>query len=217
MPQIIAVPESSVEHTAQAFVPSGNFLFIERAIAIGTHSFLIAFGHQADIFRTAGTSFDLEYPYTCIHHLIHEMNCLKVFRRHNILVFDIQFDIAVFIFYRISTPTNLHASSPVGGSVHFVQAQVTFTGNGHTESSVGKHFDTDQFSFRSRNLLVDDLPIDFMHLFQIQLTRQDDNIGKTGIEFQCFRIGNVELCGKMHLLSDAVGIVHSCHIGRNDR
>ena len=56
-----------------------------------------------------------------------------------------------------------------------------------------------------------------MHLFQIQLTRQDDNIGKTGIEFQCFRIGNVELCGKMHLLSDAVGIVHSCHIGRNDR
>ena len=50
-----------------------------------------------------------------------------------------------------------------------------------------------------------------------QLTRQDDNISKTGIEFQCFRIGNVELCGKMHLLSDAVGIVHSCHIGRNDR
>ena len=81
---------------------------------------------------------------------------------------------------------------------------------------MSKHFDADQFSFRPCDLLVDDLLVDFVHLFQVQLARQDNDIGKTGIEFQCFRIGNVELCGKMHLLSDAVGIVHSCHISRND-
>ena len=81
---------------------------------------------------------------------------------------------------------------------------------------MGKHFDADQFSFRPCDLLVDDLLVDFVHLFQVQLACQDDDIGKTGIEFQRFRIGDIELRGEMHLLPDTVRIVHGRHISRND-
>ena len=67
---------------------------------------------------------------------------------------------------------------PAGGSVHFVQAQVTFTGNGHTESSWA-NISITRSVLESCNLLVDDLADRFTHLFQIQLTRQDDNIKET--------------------------------------
>ena len=44
------------------------------------------------------------------------------------------------------------------------------------------------------------------HLLQLQFARQDDDIGIGGIELQGFGIGDVELGGKMHLLTDGTAI-----------
>ena len=92
------------------------------------------------------------------------MNRLQVLWRHDILILHIQLDLAILIMHRIGTTTNLHASPPVGGSVHLMQTQIAFTGHGHAQSPVSEHLYADQFPFRAFDLLLHDLLINLMHL-----------------------------------------------------
>lgn len=134
------------------------------------------------------------------------MDRFQVFRGHDILIVNIQFYLAVFIFYRISPPAYLHTCSPIGRGIHFVQAQVTFSRYGHTKSSVCEHFDADKFSSRTFDLLVANTLIYVRYLIHVQLSSKYDYICELGIEFQSFSIRNIELCRKMHFYTNASGI-----------
>ena len=98
LPLVIPVPETAVEHPAEAFIPVGYLRFDDAAVRIFSvlpcfHSFAITAHNGIDIFRSAGTAFDLQHPHACIQHLIEEMNGLQVFGAHDILVVHIQLQI----------------------------------------------------------------------------------------------------------------------------
>ena len=164
MSQIVAIPETAIKDPAQTLVPNRYLFLIEGTFAISLDRLFITFGHETHILRPAGTPLQLEHTYAGIHHLIHEMNRLQVLRRHDILILHIQLDLAILIMHRIGTTTNLHASPPVGGSVHLMQTQIAFTGHGHAQSPVSEHLYADQFPFRALDLLLHDLLINLMHL-----------------------------------------------------
>ena len=106
------------------------------------------------------------------------MNGLQVFRRHDVLVIHFQFNVTFLILYRIRTTAYLHASSAIGRSIQLVQAQITLSGNGHTQSSVAEHFDTHQLTHRTLDLLLLNSIVNLTYLFQVQFTRQYHHIGK---------------------------------------
>ncbi|CDD47439.1 unknown [Bacteroides sp. CAG:875] len=144
------------------------------------------------------------------------MNGLQIFRRHDVLVIYFQFDIAFLILYNIGPAAYLHAGSPVGRGILFVQTQIAFSGNRHAQSSVTEHFNTNQVTHRSLDLLFLDGIVYLAHLLEIQLAGQHHHIGKAGVKLQRFRIADVQLGRKMHLLSHLVTVSHHGHISCND-
>ena len=80
---------------------------------------------------------------------------------------------------------------------------------------MAKHFDANQFSIGTLNLVFLDEICDFAHLLHVQLTRQNDHIGKGRVEAQSLFVGNIELGGEMHLLIDGAAIAQHRHVGCN--
>ena len=66
-------------------------------------------------------------------------------------------------------------------------------------------------------MLFLDVPIDRSDLLHVQFACQNDYVGELGIELQCLGVGDVELGGKMHLLTNRIGILHDRDVGRDDR
>ena len=96
-----------------------------------------------------------------------------------------------------------------------MQREITLTRYSHTKRTVTEHFNTNQLTARSANILFPNLSINLRHLFQIQLTGQYNYIRKLCIELQGFSIGDIQLSGKMYLLPYLTGIIHYRYIGGN--
>ena len=58
--------------------------------------------------------------------------------------------------------------------------------------------------------------VDFLHLLQPELSREDDHIGKLGVEAERFHVGNAELGGNMDFQADLAGIQDAGHVGSDD-
>ena len=145
------------------------------------------------------------------------MNGLQVFRRHDILVVNFQFNITFLILHRISTAAHLHTSPPIGRSIHLIQTKVTLAGHCHAQSSMTEHLDTNQFSARPAYMLLFYLTIDFCDLLQIKFTGKYHHIGKLCVKLQSLSIGDIQLRGKMHFLPYFATIGHHRNIGSNHR
>ena len=136
------------------------------------------------ILRSSGTPFDLEDTHASLYHLIHKMNSFQIFRRHDVFIVHLQFNITLFILHIVCTATYLHTSPPVSRSIHLMQTEITLARHCHTECPVAEHLNTDQFSIRTFNLFLLDSIINHPHLLQIQFTCQYHYIGKASIKFQ---------------------------------
>src|SRR3712207_1931506 len=158
-------------------------------------------------------SLDLEHAYARVHHLVHEVDSLQVFGRHDVFVVHIQLYIRLLVANGIAPPAYLHACAAVGRMVHLVKRQVAFARNCHAKRSVTEHLDTDLFAAGTADVLFSDDTVDFRHLLQIQLASQHHDIGKLSVKPQRFRVRYVQLSRQVHLLPDTAGIVHHRHIG----
>ena len=214
--EVVAVPEAAVEHGLQAFVPGGHAFGGEGAVEAGLDGLLVTFGHDADVFGPAGASFDLEHAHAGVDHLVHEVDGLEVFGRHDVFVVHLQLDVAVAVAHGVGAAAHLHAGAAVGRGAEFVEAQVAFAGDGHAEGAVAEHLDAHQLSAGAADVFVDDVAVDFLHLFQVELACQDDDVGEAGVEAQGLDIGDVELRGEVDFLSDAVAVVHDGDVGGDD-
>ena len=97
-----------------------------------------------------------------------------------------------------------------------MKTHIALATDGHAERAMAKHLDTDLHPRRSADMLGLYLTEDLSHLLHIQLTRQHDDISKLRIELQGFNIGDIQLCGEMHLLPHLITIGHHRHIRGND-
>lgn len=61
-----------------------------------------------------------------------------------------------------------------------------------------EHFDSDQVAFRTGNALLLDLIVDPFYLTKIQLSCQNNNIGKLAVKLQRLHVGNIKLRGKVN-------------------
>ena len=80
---------------------------------------------------------------------------------------------------------------------------------------MAKHFDANELTIGTLNLVFFDEISDFAYLLHVQLTRQNDHIGKGRVEAQSFFVGNIELGGEMHLLIDGAAIAKHSHVCSN--
>ena len=113
---VVAIPEATVEHGGKLLVPTvlSCFILMETAIEHGIDGFIISRHHGFHIFRSAGTSFNLEHTHACIHHHIDEAYRLQVFWRHDIFIVHLQLRTCLHISHLIATTTNLHAFPSIG-------------------------------------------------------------------------------------------------------
>ena len=65
-------------------------------------------------------------------------------------------------------------------------------------------------------MLLLDVAVDRRHLIHIQFACQHHHIGELRVELERFSIGDIELGGQMHFLSDAVGVLHDRNIGSDN-
>ena len=80
--------------------------------------------------------------------------------------------------------THLQAGTTVGAVTQVVETHVALATHGHAEGTVTEHFDAYAPAARATDVIGLDGPVDFLHLAQIQFSRQNDDIGVTGIEPQ---------------------------------
>ena len=218
---VVPVPETAVEDTAQAFIPIGYLGLDNRCVSVlaalpSLDGFFVTANDRADIFRPACPTFDLEYPDTGVQHLVQEMNGFQVLRGHDILVVNVQFEVRGLIFDRVSASAHLYTSASIGTEAVVIEAQVTFPTHRHTQRTVTEHLNTQEFAFRTADSLFFYVAMNRSHLLHIQFARQHDDIGELRIELERFGVGDIELGGEMHLLSDRSTILHDRDIGSDD-
>ena len=89
-------------------------------------------------------------------------------------------------------------------------------GDGHAEGAVGKDFYLDEFALGAANVVAFDEIGDFRHLFQRQFAGCDHHVGETRVVTHRLGVGDVALCGDMHLELDGVGVLYHRHVGGDD-
>ena len=79
-----------------------------------------------------------------------------------------------------------------------------------------EHFDTDFLARRAADVFAVDKVGNVAHLLEVEFACQDDHIGKVGVKAQRLLVGDVELCGEMDFLPDAVAIAQHSYVSRNN-
>ena len=74
-----------------------------------------------------------------------------------------------------------------------MQAQIAFSGNGHTKRTVRKHFNLNKFALRSANILLADGAGNGGHLVKIQLAGGYHHIAELREKPHGFYIGDIQL------------------------
>ena len=116
------------------------------------------------------------------------MNGFQILGRHDVFVVDAKFDVGIVVAHRIAAPAHLHARTTVGRRIKFVQAQITFAGNGHAQRTMTKHFNANRFTSATTYTIFANMAINFRHLIQIEFARQHHHIGKLRVKLQRFDI-----------------------------
>ena len=116
----------------------------------------------------------------------------------------------------ITTTADLDAFATIGRAVGSMEAHIALAADGHAESPVTEHLNTNLLTAWAADMLCLHLTVDLSHLFHIQFSRQHHDIGKLSIEAQCLDVGDVQLGGEMHLLPHLVTIGHHRYIGGDD-
>ena len=169
-----------------------------------------------DVFRSAGPSFDLEYPYAGIHHPVDEPDGLQVFRAHDVLVVNLQLVAGLVVGHGVAAAADLHAFAPVGRAVGIVQAHVTLARYGHAECAVAEHLDADGLPHRPADVPCQDLSVYLLYLLHVQFARQDGDVCKLCIELQGIDVRDVQLRGEVYLYARLPAIHHHRHVAGDD-
>ena len=210
--KIVSVPESAVEDGYETGVPRVFLLFGKSSVDNAVDSLVVATDNGVDIFRTSGAAFNLQNSDASLHQFVHKADCLQVFRAHYVLVVNLEFNIALSVFYDISSTANLHARTSVCAAVHVVQTEIALARDCHAQCSVAEHLDANKLALRSADILFDNLIVNLANLLQVEFARKNNYIGKLCIELKCLDVRDVQLGRKMNLLTNLVAISHHCYI-----
>ena len=164
---IITIPETTVEYGGKFFVPGILLLFCKGAVKNCSYRLLIAFHYSIYIFRTTGTTLNLEDANTSIHHAVDEADGLQVLRTHHILVVDFQLVTGLIISNGITATADLHTLTTVGRTIGIGKTHIALTGNRHAQSTMTEHFDTNLLAHRTADILLLNLLMDVLHLIHV--------------------------------------------------
>ena len=219
LPLIVAIPETAVEHRCQAGIPLVFTLLGKRAVEHSLNGLLVSSNHGVDVFWTASATLNLKHTNARAHHAVDKANGLKILRRHNVLIINIELVAGLVISSGVRTAAHLYALATISRAVGRMQTHVALAAYGHAEGSVAEHFYTNLIAARAADMLLLNLTENLGYLVHIQLARQHHNIGKLGVELKCLDIRNVELGREVNLLTHLITIGHNGHIagyyGRN--
>ena len=210
---VITIPKSAVEHSGKTLVPIFHLLRSESAFLHGLHRFLVAPHHGVNIFGRACTTFNLKDRNTGFHHSVDETDGFEVFGAHDVFVVHFQFSAGFLVRHHIFSAALLHAGPTIGRRPLVVEREVAFATHRHAERAMTEHFDANLFARRAADVFAVDKVGNVAHLLKIEFACQHDHIGKVGVKAQRLLVGDVELCGEMDFLPDAVAIAQHRHIG----
>ena len=162
---VIAVPESSVEDSGQAFVPSIFLLFSESTFNNRLNGFFVARHHVVHILWSACPALDFEHPNARIHHEVNEANGLQILRTHDIFVVYLQLVARLVVGNGVRTAADLHAFTTVGRAVSVVKTHVTFAADCHAKRTMTEHLNANEFATGAADVLFDNLLVNLFHLF----------------------------------------------------
>ena len=188
LPQVVAVPEPTVKHLAQTLLPCSNPLIGVRAVKAAVKSLTVTLNHRFNILRTARPALYLEHLDPCVHHLVHKMNGLEVFRRHYILIVNLQLLASLTVSHSIGPAAYLHTRATVSGACSLMQAQIALAAHSHTESTVAEHLYANFLPLRTAYIVTFYGLGDAFHLLQIQFTGKHHHIGVLSIEPESLHI-----------------------------
>ena len=213
LPQIISCPKSAVIHRLQTFHPAFYFRLIIRSVCNSIDCFAVTFGNSRNIFRRTAAAFNFQNLYAGIHNLIQERNRTQVFRRHHILVFQLNLKAGFLIDNRVFLAAVLFARTAIRGRIMRMQTQITFSGYRHAQGTMSENFYFHQFAGRSFDLFFFNLVADLFNLGNAKFAAHHHSIRKQCIKLHRFDIGNINLRGNMNFHADLArirnhGLVH---------
>ena len=80
-----------------------------------------------------------------------------------------------------------------------MQAEVAFSRNRHTQSTVAEHFDAHKRAVRTADVVADDCLVDFVNLFEVNFAGKHHHIGKLRVESHRLTVRYIHLSGNVHL------------------
>ena len=111
--------------------PFFNTLRGVGTVAYGLNGFGIGADSHAYVLGATRASFYFEDTHTGMYHLVEEMYCAQILRRHHILVFNVELVARFAIGYGVAASANLSASTTVCAGVHLMEAKIAFSTDGH--------------------------------------------------------------------------------------
>ena len=216
LPLVVTIPETTIEDSCQLTIPLVFLSFGEGAVENGLDGCLVALHHRQHIFRTTGTTFNLEDTHTRLHHAIDETDGLEVFGTHDVLVVNLQLGTRLAIGDDVGATTYLHALTTIGRATSVVETHIALATDSHAQSTMTEHFDADLLTRRTTDVLFLNLPIDVGHLVEVEFASQDHHIGKLGIELKGLDVRDVQLGGEVNLHATLAAIGHDGNVAGND-
>ena len=236
LPQVVAVPEPSVEDGSEPLVPSVLLRIGEGALDDAADGLLVTLHNGAHILRSSRASLYFKHAHACEHHFVDEADGLEVLGRHDVLVVNLQLNLALLVVEDVgggvvrdefapavgtaedveAPAAHLHAGASVGAVAQLVEAEVALAAHGHAEGAVAEHLDAHEVALRASNLLALDDVVDMANLGEVEFTGQHHHVGKAGVEAEGLGVADVELRAEVHFLPDGVAVAHHSYVAGND-
>ena len=110
----------------------------------------------------------------------------------------------------------MQTTATVGTATARIQAQVALAADGHAKGTVTEHFNADALTVRTADVFFIDGTSNLRDLLHVEFASQNDHVGKLGIKAQGFHVGNIQLRGKVHFLTDRSAVVHHSDVASDD-
>ena len=147
---------------------------------------------------------------------IEEADGAKILGRHDILVVDFEFEVALFVADDIAATAELETGAPIGRVVVVVEREVAFAADAHAEGAVGEDLYLYQLALGPSDVVVANELGNLRHLPQRQFAGSDNHIGEASIVAHSLDVRDVALGGDMHFDANLISIGDDGHIGGDD-
>ena len=214
--QVVAVPETAVEHRGKAVLHGCAEGRGEGTVGHGIGRFPVASGHRLHVVGAAGTALNLEHLHAGFHELVQELDGAEVLRGHEVFVVHVDGISGLVVGKEIAAAAGLQAIAPVGAFAIGRQRQVAFARNRHAKGTVREHLDAHELPGGSFDLFLLNALVNDLHLLQAQFPGQHHHIGPLRIEAKGLEVGDAQLRGDMHLQADFPAIENARHVGGDD-